>query len=249
MSKTLSTIRTVITELNKKTLAGYIDKAASSAMMHAAVHHAMRVHQASTLTPNQLAQTPNDSSAKRTANKRLAGVRLAAKKLAKEEATPKIKKSAVENAKQNIDGLRTKNIDNIAAEEVVNETINHKALIRQYRKNEDENFHDKNAILMAKHFGTPEEHALAKKGTNRDHMMKMHGYFVKHLWPHDPSNPRRLKEDTIRLNKINEVLSPNASASTYIDDFVHSKNKMFKGDSKKQRIRRALGAYFSKHKK
>jgi hypothetical protein len=47
----------------------------------------------------------------------------------------------------------------------------------------------------------------------------------------------------------NESLPANASSSDYVDDFVHSKNKMFKGDNTKQRIRRALGAYYSKHQK
>lgn len=43
---------------------------------------------------------------------------------------------------------------------------------------------------------------------------------------------------------ITETLSKSATAKDYINDFVHSKNKMFKGDSTKQRIRRALGAYY-----
>lgn len=42
-----------------------------------------------------------------------------------------------------------------------------------------------------------------------------------------------------------EEIGPKATASDYIDDFVHSKNKKFEGDSKKQRIRRALGAYYN----
>jgi hypothetical protein len=41
-------------------------------------------------------------------------------------------------------------------------------------------------------------------------------------------------------------LSKNASASKWIHDFVHSKNKKFKGDDKKKRIDRALGAYYGK---
>ena len=36
-------------------------------------------------------------------------------------------------------------------------------------------------------------------------------------------------------------------AGDYIHDFVHSKNKKFSGDSKKQRIKRALGAYYAKN--
>jgi ribosomal protein S16 len=52
------------------------------------------------------------------------------------------------------------------------------------------------------------------------------------------------KEET-----IDEVLTKSTSAAETIDDFVHSKNKMFKGDSKKQRIKRALGAWYGKHRK
>lgn len=48
--------------------------------------------------------------------------------------------------------------------------------------------------------------------------------------------------------KLNEVITKKTPAGKVIDDFVHSKNKMFKGDSKKQRIKRALGAYYSIHK-
>lgn len=47
--------------------------------------------------------------------------------------------------------------------------------------------------------------------------------------------------------KLDEVLTKKTPAGKVIDDFVHSKNKMFKGDSKKQRIKRALGAYYDKH--
>jgi hypothetical protein len=39
-----------------------------------------------------------------------------------------------------------------------------------------------------------------------------------------------------------------ADAGATISDFVHSKSKTFKGDSKKQRIKRALGAYYAAQK-
>lgn len=55
------------------------------------------------------------------------------------------------------------------------------------------------------------------------------------------------KGEVLPEEVMNEVLK-NASASEYIDDFVHSKNKKFSGDSKKQRIRRALGAYYGNKK-
>lgn len=46
---------------------------------------------------------------------------------------------------------------------------------------------------------------------------------------------------------VNEVLTSKTPVSSVIRDFVHSKNKKFKGDSKKKRIKRALGAYYSMH--
>lgn len=41
-------------------------------------------------------------------------------------------------------------------------------------------------------------------------------------------------------------LSKSAPVSAWIHDFVHSSNKKFSGDSRKQRIKRALGAYYGK---
>lgn len=46
---------------------------------------------------------------------------------------------------------------------------------------------------------------------------------------------------------IQEVITKKTPASDVISDFVHSDNPMFSGDTKKQRIKRALGAYYSKH--
>ena len=54
----------------------------------------------------------------------------------------------------------------------------------------------------------------------------------------------KLKEGT--LSVIKAVIAEKADASATIHDFVHSDNKMFDGDSKKQRIHRALGAYYAK---
>lgn len=52
------------------------------------------------------------------------------------------------------------------------------------------------------------------------------------------------KDKNIQTHNVKEDLPKNAKAGDYVDDFVHSKNKMFSGDSKKQRIKRALGAYY-----
>ena len=45
--------------------------------------------------------------------------------------------------------------------------------------------------------------------------------------------------------EINEVLKPSMGVKAYIDDFVKSDNPRFKGASKKDRIKRALAAYYS----
>lgn len=44
--------------------------------------------------------------------------------------------------------------------------------------------------------------------------------------------------------EIEEALSKSAPASAWIKDFVHSKNPKFKGKSKEERIKMALGAYY-----
>lgn len=48
--------------------------------------------------------------------------------------------------------------------------------------------------------------------------------------------------------EVNEKIDVGADVSKTISDFVHSKSKTFKGDSKKQRIKRALGAYYAAQK-
>ena len=45
--------------------------------------------------------------------------------------------------------------------------------------------------------------------------------------------------------KIEEKIDVGADAAATISDFVHSKDSRFAGDSKKQRIKRALGAYYA----
>jgi len=61
-----------------------------------------------------------------------------------------------------------------------------------------------------------------------------------------------LKQGKLPLNseeyELDEKIDVGANAGKTISDFVHSKNKTFKGDSKKQRIKRALGAYYGAQK-
>jgi hypothetical protein len=51
------------------------------------------------------------------------------------------------------------------------------------------------------------------------------------------------------LDALHEVMSKDAKAGDYISDFVHSTNPKFDGKSKKERIKMALGAYYSTNKK
>ena len=48
--------------------------------------------------------------------------------------------------------------------------------------------------------------------------------------------------------KLQEVLTKKTPAGKVISDFVKSDAPTFSGDSKKQRIKRALGAYYGMHK-
>ncbi len=56
-------------------------------------------------------------------------------------------------------------------------------------------------------------------------------------------------QNPVKEEVVTEKLAPNASASDYIEDFVKSDDPMFAGDSKKQRIKRALGAFYSSRRK
>lgn len=47
--------------------------------------------------------------------------------------------------------------------------------------------------------------------------------------------------------QLDEILTKKTPASKVISDFVHSDNPKFAGKSKKERIRQALGAYYSMH--
>jgi hypothetical protein len=97
------------------------------------------------------------------------------------------------------------------------------------------NWADKNANrkYIASLPAAPGTFAAQKKaGVFKDAMKKIKS---------DPRNQPGYKDP-----ELSETLSKSASASDYVDDFVHSKNKMFKGDSKAQRVKRALGAYYSK---
>ena len=89
---------------------------------------------------------------------------------------------------------------------------------------------------------TPEEKAkkFAKSGKSKEEleaMARRHGYgkgsneYSKHV-----------KEET-----LDEKLTKRMKASDVISDFVHSDDPKFKGKSKKERMKMALGAYYGMH--
>ena len=68
---------------------------------------------------------------------------------------------------------------------------------------------------------------------------------------HQPSStiknpPGTMVRKNLESVELDEVLTKDTTAGETIHDFVHSKNKMFTGDSKAKRIKRALGAYYKK---
>ena len=60
-----------------------------------------------------------------------------------------------------------------------------------------------------------------------------------------PNFVKSVKKEEFELG---EKIDVGADAGATISDFVHSKSKTFKGDNKKQRIKRALGAYYAAQK-
>jgi len=57
-----------------------------------------------------------------------------------------------------------------------------------------------------------------------------------------PDNKKKMKKEEVELD---EVLKPSMGVKAYIDDFTKSDDPRFKGASKKERIKRALAAYYS----
>ena len=63
--------------------------------------------------------------------------------------------------------------------------------------------------------------------------------------PKLPGFVASIKKEEVELD---EKIDVGADAGATISDFVHSKSATFKGDNKKQRIKRALGAYYAAQK-
>lgn len=86
---------------------------------------------------------------------------------------------------------------------------------------------------------SPKQKALAKLGT-----VTGHGGNSKKIDEPDLDAARKGHAHKVGLE---EKLTKSMSAGDVISDFVHSENPKFKGKSKKERMKMALGAYYSKH--
>jgi len=83
----------------------------------------------------------------------------------------------------------------------------------EYEKNEDQNYHSENIALLAKHFGTEEEHANTKKiirsrnkegslpDRHRPYQNMIHGKYIHHLYPTQMAEGVALDEKTKGQNK------------------------------------------------
>jgi hypothetical protein len=67
------------------------------------------------------------------------------------------------------------------------------------------------------------------------------------MYPGGTLRPNKVRKAKA-MKELDEKIDVGADAGATISDFVHSKSKTFKGDSKKQRIKRALGAYYGAQK-
>ena len=100
--------------------------------------------------------------------------------------------------------------------------------------------------------------SLAAKARTKKKVRKPQGSIRKTSGTFKPSSPEEAKANKAswgdywssaakgyKEEYVNEKIDVGADVSKTISDFVHSKSKTFKGDSKKQRIKRALGAYYA----
>jgi hypothetical protein len=100
--------------------------------------------------------------------------------------------------------------------------------------------------------------ALAAKARTKKKVRKPQGSIRKTSGTFKPSSPEEAQANKASWNDywssaakgykeeyVNEKIDVGADVGATISDFVHSKSKTFKGDSKKQRIKRALGAYYA----
>ena len=94
--------------------------------------------------------------------------------------------------------------------------------------------------LADKHYDNPDKHMDYKDRAHSDES------YAKHFYANHLKSQRSMKKEN--FEQVDEVLTKKTPVKTWISDFVHSKNPKFAGKSKKQRIKQALGAYYSKQR-
>lgn len=131
----------------------------------------------------------------------------------------KTKSVSLDDWKGGSQPLLKKEEDKKKNEEIVNETLagpghpDLKKLKRQYDRNEDNNDHSTNAVLLAKHFGTEAEHNTAKQHlANRDRLG--HGSEEGSKFQYDMSK-KYYKRLTVGPMKMKEGFTVHGTAQTY----------------------------------
>lgn len=95
-----------------------------------------------------------------------------------------------------------------------------------------------------------ESHDFNRAALAKQRLMNLKGKRIRGAAIANLMRAAGLREEEITdedITQLDEVLSKDAAAEKWIHDFVHSTNPKFDGKSKKERIRMALGAYYSKH--
>jgi hypothetical protein len=117
----------------------------------------------------------------------------------------------------------------------------------RYKKEEVEDLDEGNPTLTAavKRAENSREIAIKRaardvnRGSSIESAIRNHDLFAKDA---DKIRSHLTKEE---VEDLDEVLKPSMGVKSYIDDFIKSKNSKFEGDTKKQRIKRAVAAYYS----
>jgi hypothetical protein len=126
---------------------------------------------------------------------------------------------------------------------------------RAYAKWESwEKEHGKREKMLYRPLSKAEDLRAKIRSLNTDQQKKIWEFFVEELSEDEATDlVGRLKKfdkgGTKRADKLlrlSKTLGKDATVKDWIDDFVNSDNPRFDGKSKKERIRMALGAYYSK---
>lgn len=249
----------LVTELSKKTLGSYINKAAGNAVLNAKMSGSNRTNALNATMGGRNYRVSRDAAHSQEGKflKRRKGIKMATDRLTKEELvtelSDKTMKSYLGKAENNLhkdckkDSKKGTNRlvgmykATLKMKEDTLTELSKKTLGNYVRKAAQDR--SDSAYSAGIDDRAAMNHTGAEKKKFQDRAQKGYRQDTKRAKGIMKAVGRLTKEET-----ITESLPKNASASTTIKDFVHSKNKKFKGDDTKQRIKRGLAAFYSAKK-